>query len=102
MTQLDERLLEALRDDSPCSTGLLADQLECTASEGRISDRLHVLAHAEFVDVFGGLVTLPPDWWVITAKGLEYLRGDLDAQYHRPPPGYRRHVGGGHPATTYI
>lgn len=69
-----------------------------------IADGLGALqpdAHAEFVDVFGGLVTRPPDWWEPTAKGLEYLRGDLDAQYHHPPPGYRRHAGSGRPGTVY-
>ena len=94
MILLDERLLEALRDDGPLSTGMLAREYPLDATGGRISDRLQILAHAEFVAPFGGVVDLPPDWWVIDTKGREYLRGDLDARYHRPLPGYRRHVGG--------
>jgi hypothetical protein len=100
MTQLDERLLEILRDEGPSSTALLAERLHLTASEGRIRDRLHVLAHAEFVAPFGGVIRGTPDWWVLAGKGREYLRGELDAQYHHPPPGHREDVGGRTTATV--
>jgi hypothetical protein len=102
MRYLDERILEALKEEGWLSASILDSRTYISASERRIRERLHALAHADFIAPLGGCGEVVSDHYVLTRKGLEYLRGDLDARHHRPPPKVRRDRGGGHPATVYL
>jgi hypothetical protein len=102
MQQLDERIIEALHEDRWLSPSVLASRAAISASERRIRERFLVLAHAHSVAPLGGCDGVISDHYVLTRKGFEYLRGELDARHHRPPPKVRRDRGGGHPATVYL
>lgn len=102
MQHLDERILEALHEHGWMSAKVLTSRPEINASERRVRERFLVLRHADMVAPLGGAGPTISDHYVLTRLGLEYLRGDLDARHHEPPPKYRRDVGGGHPATVYL
>jgi hypothetical protein len=102
MQQLDARIMEALHEEGWLSPSVVDSWASISASERRIRERFLVLAHAHFVAPLGGCGTVISDHYVLTRKGIEYLNGDLDARYHRPPPRVRQDRGGGHPATVYL
>jgi hypothetical protein len=102
MQQLDERILEYLHERGWASPGLITDLHGVDASEARVRERFLVLAHVGFAVPLHGDEPSDVDMVVITRLGEEYLRGDLNAGHHRPPPRTRRDIGGGPPATVYL
>jgi hypothetical protein len=102
MQHLDERILEYLHERGWASPGLITDLRGVDASEARVRERFLVLSHVGFAAPLHGDEPSDIDMVVITRLGGEFLRGDLDARHHRPPPRTRRSIGGGHPATVYM
>jgi hypothetical protein len=102
MQRLDERILEGLHEHGWMSVKTLHSRPEIDASKRRIRERLLVLRHADMIAPLGGAGPTISEHYVLTTLGLEYLRGELNAQHHEPPPKFRRDVGGGHPATVYL
>jgi hypothetical protein len=102
--RVDERILEHLRESGVSSPSLMASRPELHASRRRIRERCLVLAHARMIAplVDLGSYSVDTDHFVLTRLGVEYLDGELDARYHRPPPKVRRDRGGGTPAMPRI
>jgi hypothetical protein len=83
MQQLDERILEHLREEGWSSPRIMRSRqdFQCLGtSEGTIAERCRVLASAEFVAPIHG------EMYELTTWGRLYLDGDLDAQHLRPCP----------------
>lgn len=83
MRQLDERILEHLREEGWSSPSIMQSRpdFQCLGtSEGTIAERCCVLTSAELIaPIHGGM-------YEITTWGSLYLKGDLDAQHLRPCP----------------
>lgn len=76
MCPLDERILEALDEESWSSPGMLSAQFDFTASKGRIRERCKLLARV-------GFVSFPfddTDVVELTTRGKQYLEGEVNAE----------------------
>jgi hypothetical protein len=95
MQHVDERILEYLQSEGLCWPSLLAGEPRVEASRRRLRERMVVLCHVGFAAPMVGDEPSDIDHGiVITTLGQEYLRGELDARHHRPPPKARQDVGG--------
>jgi len=83
MEQLDERILEHLREEDWSTPSVMASCPEFGASQGRIDERCRMLAYAGFVYAFHA------DMYELTTWGRLYLDGELDA-HHQPTPSVDR------------
>jgi hypothetical protein len=98
MQHVDERILEYLDACGWLSPRQFSREPGIEVSERRIRERCIVLCHVGFAaPMYGDELAEVNDGIVITRLGLEYLRGELDARLHRPPPRARRDIGCGHP-----
>lgn len=75
MTQIDERILEYLREEGMGTPSMMERHLRFTASTKRIESRCWALVERELI------APVHRDMFEITRWGLAYLRGDLDAHY---------------------
>jgi hypothetical protein len=83
MQQLDERILEHVKEDGWSSPSIMRSRPEFrrfAASEARIRERCRVLTSAELIAPISG------EMFELTTWGKLYLSGDLDAQHLRPCP----------------
>lgn len=83
MRQLDERILEHLREEGWSSPGIMRSRqnFQCLGtSEGAIAERCRVLTSAELVAPIHG------NMYELTTWGRLYLEGELDAEHLRPCP----------------
>jgi len=75
MQQIDDRIMEYLRDHGWATPGMLARHPHLAwVSESRLRERLLVLSEAEFVN------RVHNDMFELSHWGGEYLTGDLDAR----------------------
>lgn len=81
MQQLDERILEFVREEGWASPHIIAASggFCCSVSEERIRERMAWLVYA------GLLAPISGDQVDLTGAGARYLEGDLDAR-HQPRP----------------
>lgn len=87
MCTADERVIERLGEVDWSTPRLMAQHLRFHASERRLRERCQMLAEAGLiVPVVEG-----SEMYEITSEGIQYLRGDLDAEHQpRPwPPGLK-------------
>jgi hypothetical protein len=78
MQQLDERILEHLKEEGWATPRTMARDArfqDMRASEARIRERCRILLSRELIEPVHG------DYYDISRWGLAYLRGDLDANY---------------------
>jgi hypothetical protein len=75
MQQIDDRILEYLRNHDWVTPGVIARHPHLAwVSEGRLRERLLVLTEAEFVN------RVHNDMFELSRWGARYLDGDLDAR----------------------
>lgn len=79
MEQIDERILEHLRNEGWSSPAIMASERGFEASEGHIRDRCKRLQWVGFV------YPIHRDTYDLTTDGRLYLEGEIDARY-RPHP----------------
>lgn len=78
MRDIDERILEYLREHDVGFPSSIADHPNFSVSEGTIRERCEHLAAMELVDITDG-------WLVeLTMWGMLYLRGEVDAEAQYP------------------
>lgn len=77
--QVDERILEYLREQGWATPTVLSRARGIDASEGRIAERCARLVYAGFVAPIHG------ETYEITRWGQLYLDGEIDAR-HQPTP----------------
>ncbi|WP_236035426.1 hypothetical protein [Haloarcula rubra] len=81
MNQVDERIMEWIRENGFASPGILARERGFSVSSGHIRDRCKWLQYAGLVAPIGG------DLYDLTTEGILYLKGELDARHcPRPTP----------------
>jgi predicted transcriptional regulator len=82
MCPLDERTLEILREEAMASPSHIANEVSLRTSQNRVKERCILLSRA------GLVAPISQDWrhYEITAKGEEYLDGELDARGLPRPP----------------
>lgn len=76
MVPLDERILESLEEESWSTPGMLAAEMDFTASKGRIRERCKLLARV-------GFVSFPfddTDMVELTTTGKLFLDGGVNAE----------------------
>lgn len=87
MCTADERVIEWLGEVDWSTPRLMSQRLRFDASERRLRERCQMLADAGLiVPVVEG-----SEMYEITLQGMQYLRGELDAE-HQPwprPPGLK-------------
>ncbi|WP_049906289.1 hypothetical protein [Halorubrum aidingense] len=90
MEQVDERILERLSERDRDAWELAID-LDGAVSAGRVRERLHVLADAEFVEPYERQLTedRSEKYWSITTWGTLYLAGEVDPNLDVPVPSPR-------------
>jgi len=83
MTREDDRILKHLAEEPWSNPRIISTEVFRKVSEGHVNDRLLYLE-------FAGLVArVHSDMWEITTRGLQYLDGEIDAEYlPRPNRGY--------------
>ena len=81
MKQLDERIMETLRDEDWATPRIIARQTKTACSQGHIRERIDKLRDIGFV------VQLHGDTFVLTHDGQLYLEGKIDANNRPWPPG---------------
>jgi hypothetical protein len=79
MEQVDERIMEFIREEGWASPSILASQRGFEASEGRIRERCKMLTYTGFLAPIAG------ELYDITTEGILYLDGKIDAR-HQPTP----------------
>lgn len=79
MQQLDDRLLELLREEGWSSPSIAASRPSLHASRARCRERFRWLTYAGLAAPFAD------DCYELTTWGQLYLEGDLDAA-HQPRP----------------
>lgn len=83
MQQLDERILEHIRDEGWSSPSVMATHhLFNYASEARIRERCRALSYADLLAPISG------DMVELTTWGQLYLEGELDAEHQPRPPAW--------------
>lgn len=79
MEQLDDRILEHVREEDWSTPSIMASRPWFDASERRIRERCRMLADADLIAPISG------DMVELTTWGLLYLDGEIDAA-HQPSP----------------
>jgi len=79
MKQLDERILEHLDREGWSTPSIMAKTRGFEASEGDIRERCLMLQYTGF------LAPITSGMYELTADGIQYLRGKIDAR-NRPEP----------------
>jgi len=85
MEQLDDRILEYLREEGPSTPWEIA--FDTDVRMRRVKTRCDALANAEFLAVRPRKHL--DDRYTITTWGEEYLAGNVDANQINPQPGIR-------------
>jgi|GEM_PF-776742 len=81
MEQLDEQIMEFIREEGWASPRLLQGEKGISASEGRIRERCLCLHYAGFIAPISG------EMYDLTSEGILYLKGAINAEnYPRPNP----------------
>lgn len=90
MEMVDERILELL-SSGDSDVWELALDLDGAVSAGRVRERLHVLANAEYVSPYERQVTedRTETYWSISTWGALYLAGEVDPNLDVPMPSPR-------------
>ncbi|WP_254279211.1 hypothetical protein [Haloarcula marina] len=81
MNQVDERVMEWIRENGFASPGILNRERGFSVSTGHIRDRCKWLQYAGLLAPIGG------DLYDLTSEGILYLKGELNASHcPRPTP----------------
>ncbi|KZX49536.1 hypothetical protein [Haloarcula sp. K1] len=81
MNQIDERIMEWIRENGFASPSILSRERGFDVSSGYIRDRCRWLQYA------GLLAPVSGDLYDLTSEGILYLKGELDASHcPRPTP----------------
>jgi DNA-binding PadR family transcriptional regulator len=83
MCNLDERIMELLKREGWATARHIEREMRMNASEGRSYERLEMLTQAGLV----GPIYEDANMYELTAEGVRYLEGELDAEaLDRPNP----------------
>jgi len=81
MIQVDERIMEWIRENGFASPGILSRERGFNLSSGHVRDRCKWLQYAGLVSPVSG------DLYDLTSEGILYLKGELNAKHcPRPTP----------------